>query len=172
MRGLACNASWYLLRHGDAQGCHDFAGHLRERWRQRLGDDHHHTLLAARNLAAALGPAGRFDIARRINEENLVRQRRILGADHRDTMVSATNLAVDLRALGDAQGARELDADILARRRRLLGEDHTDTLNSATGPPSLTSRCRTSSPGRVAPILSMTVTSRSMNSPAAPGALA
>jgi TIR domain/Tetratricopeptide repeat/NB-ARC domain len=133
LRDLACNASWYLLRHGDGRSCHDFTSYLHEQWRHRLGDDDRHTLRAARNLAASFEPMGRYEAARQLNEDILARERRTLGNDHRDTLVSAANLAVDLRALDEVQAARELDEDTLARRQRILGNDHPDTLNSASG---------------------------------------
>ena len=130
---LACDASWYLLLHGDAPGCQAFAGRLHEQWCRRLGDDHRHTLRAAMNIAAALESMGRYETARQLHQDTFARRRRTLGDDHPDTLASATNLALCLLALGEAQAARELDEDTLARRQRILGNDHLHTLSSASG---------------------------------------
>jgi len=133
LRDLALHASWYLLVHGDASGCQDFASRLYDQWRQRLGDDHRHTLRAAKNLAAALASMGRYETARQLYQDTFARQRRTLGDDHPDTLASATNLALCLLALGDIRAARELDEDTLARRQRIFGNDHPHTLSSASG---------------------------------------
>jgi hypothetical protein len=133
LRDLACHAGWYLLLHGDAPGCQDFASHLYEQWCRRLGDDHRHTLRAAKNIAAALASMDRYESARQLYQDTFARQRRALGDGHPDTLASATNLAVCLLTLGDAQAARELDEDTLARRRLTLGNNHPHTLSSASG---------------------------------------
>ena len=43
LRWMACNACWYLLARGDTRTGHDLARDLRQRWRERLGDDHENT---------------------------------------------------------------------------------------------------------------------------------
>ena len=131
LRWMACNACWYLLARGDTRTAYDLASDLRQHWRDRLGDDHEHTLAAAHYLAWALREMGRYAEARDLDQDTLARRRRVLGEDHPDTLASANNLAVDLRELGEVQAARDLDQDTLARRRRVLGEDHPDTLTSA-----------------------------------------
>ena len=105
---------------------------LRQQWRDRLGEDHEHTLMAAHYLAWALLEMGRYAEARDLNQDTLDRRRRVLGEDHPDTLNSAHNLAIDLRKLGEVQAARDLDQDTLDRHRRVLGEDHPSTLRSAT----------------------------------------
>ena len=130
LRQLAGDTCWYLLERGDIRTAHDLASGLHQHWRDRLGEDHSHTLTAAHYLARALLEMGRHAESRDLNQDTLDR-RRILGHDHPDTLYSAHNLAINLRKLGDVQAARDLDQDTLDRRRRVLGHDHPDTLNSA-----------------------------------------
>ena len=104
LRGMACNACWYLLARGDTRTAHDLAADLREHWRARLGDDHENTRAAAAYLAWALRAMGRYAEARDLDQDTLTRYRRVLGEDHPDTLASADNLAADLRALGEADG--------------------------------------------------------------------
>jgi hypothetical protein len=131
LRGMACNACWYLLARGDTRTAHDLAAALRQHWRDRLGDDDENTQAAATYLAWALRAMGHYAEARELDEDTLARRRRVLGEDHPDTLASATNLGNDLRNLGEHQAARELNENTLARRR-VLGADHPDTLASAT----------------------------------------
>ncbi len=131
LRTLACYASWYLMARGDTRIAHDLASDLRQQWRDRLGDDHEHTLAITHNLAWALRVMGRYAEAWELDRNNLPRYRRILGEDHPRTLVSAACLAVDLRFVGEVQAARALARDTLDRSRRVLGQDHLDTLNSA-----------------------------------------
>ena len=127
---LACNACKYLIARGDTPTAHDLASTLRERWRDRFGDDHEHVLAIAHYLGWALRVMGRYAEARDLHRETLDRRRRVLGEDHHETLRSAHHLVNDLRALGEAQAARELAQDTLDRRRRVLGEDHPETLFS------------------------------------------
>jgi len=131
LRWVACNACWYLLARGDTRTAHNLATDLRQHWRDRLGDDHEHTLAAAAYLAWALRAMGRYAEARELDEDTLTRERRLFGEDHANTLTLANNLANDLRNLRDHQAARDLDQDTLTRRRRVLGEDHPNTLTSA-----------------------------------------
>jgi hypothetical protein len=131
LRELVRRVCWYLIERGDARTPRDLVSHLYPQWRDRLGEDHEHTLMAAHYLAWALLELGRYAESRDLNEDTLERRRRVLGDDHPDTLNSAHNLAVVLRELGEVQAARELDADTLERRRRVLGQDHPDTLRSA-----------------------------------------
>ena len=132
LRELARYTCWYLIERGDARTAHDLATGLRQQWRDRLGEDHEHTLTAAHYLAWTLLEMGRHAESRDLNRDTLVRRRRVLGEDHPDTLYSAHNLAIDLRELGEVQAARDLNHDTLDRHRRVLGQDHPDTLRSAT----------------------------------------
>ncbi|HXZ70631.1 MAG TPA: FxSxx-COOH system tetratricopeptide repeat protein, partial [Streptosporangiaceae bacterium] len=132
LRELARYTCWYLIERGDARIAHDLVNDLRQQWRDRLGEDHEHTLTAAHYLAWTLLEMGRHAESRDLNRDTLVRRRRVLGEDHPDTLYSAHNLAIDLRELGEVQAARDLNHDTLDRHRRVLGHDHPDTLRSAT----------------------------------------
>ena len=128
LRQLACDACHYLMARGDTRIAYKLASDLRQQWRDRLGDDHEHTLEIARCLAWALAARGRYAEARDLDQDILDRRRRILGEDHPDTLYSATFLAADLRHLGEVQAACDLAQDNVGRSRRVLGEDHPDTL--------------------------------------------
>jgi transcriptional regulator with XRE-family HTH domain len=132
LRQLACHACCYLLARGDTRTAFDLTGDLRQRWRDRLGADHEHTLAIGHYLGWALGELGRWAEARDLDQDVLDCRRRVLGQDHPDTLASAGGLAYDLFALGEVQAARDLTQDVLDRRRRVLGEDHPDTLDSAS----------------------------------------
>jgi len=132
LRELAGHMCWYLLERGDTRTAHDLASGLHQQWRDRLGEDHPHTLTAAHYLAWTLLEMGRHAESRDLNHDTLGRRRRILGPDHPDTLYSAHNLAINLRKLGDVQAARDLNQDTLARHRRIRGHDHRSTLSSAT----------------------------------------
>jgi transcriptional regulator with XRE-family HTH domain len=102
LRELAGHTCWYLLERGDTRTAHDLASSLHQHWRDRLGEDHPHTLTAAHYLARTLLEMGRHAESRDLNHDTLARRRRILGHDHPDTLASAHNLAADLHALGEA----------------------------------------------------------------------
>jgi hypothetical protein len=132
LRELARNACWYLIERGDARTPRDLFSGVREQWRDRLGEDHEHTLMAAHYLAWALMEMGRYAESCQLNQDTHDRRRRVLGGDHPDTLYSAHNLAVSLRSLGEVQAAADLDRDTLQRCRRVLGEDHPSSLRSAS----------------------------------------
>jgi transcriptional regulator with XRE-family HTH domain len=132
LRELAGHTCWYLLERGDIRTAHDLASGLHQHWRDRLGEDHPHTLTAAHYLARTLLEMGRHAESRDLNHDTLARRRRVLGHDHLDTLYSAHNLAINLRKLGDVQAARDLNQDTLGRHRRIRGHDHRSTLGSAT----------------------------------------
>ena len=131
LRDLVRRACWYLIERGDSRTPRDLVSHLYQQWRDRLGEDHEHTLMAAHYLGWALLELGRYAESRDLTQDILERRRRVLGDDHPDTFYSAHNLAVDLRHLGEVQAARDLDQDNLARQRRVLGQDHPSALRSA-----------------------------------------
>ena len=132
LRELARHTCWYLIERGDTRTAHDLANGLRQHWRDRLGEDHQHTLTAAHYLAWTLLEMGHYAESRDLNQDTLARRRRVLGQDHPDTLASAHNLAINLRKLGDVEAACDLDRDTLDRHRRVLGQDHHSTLRSAT----------------------------------------
>ena len=132
LRRMASNACWYLLASGDTRTGHDLASDLRERWRERLGDDDENTQAVTSHLARTLRDMGRYDEARDLDEGNLGRMRQVLGEEDPKTLSFASNLAADLRALGDLEAACDLDRHTLDRRRRVLGRDHPKSLRSAS----------------------------------------
>ena len=132
LRELVRRVCWYLIERGDARTPRDLISNLRQHWRDRLGEDHEHTLMATHYLAWALLEMGRYAEARDLNQDTLARRRRVQGEDHPDTLNSAHNLAIDLRMLGEVQAARDLDHDTLARHSRVHGLDHPSTLRSAS----------------------------------------
>jgi TIR domain/Tetratricopeptide repeat/NB-ARC domain len=131
LRRMACNACWYLMASGDTRTGLELASYLRERWRERFGDDDENTLAVTSHLARMLRNMGRSDEARDLDESNLDRMR-VLGEEDPDTLSFASNLAADLRALGDLEAACDLDWHTLERRRRVLGMDHPKSLHSAS----------------------------------------
>jgi transcriptional regulator with XRE-family HTH domain/tetratricopeptide (TPR) repeat protein len=131
LRDLVRRACWYLIERGDYRTPLDLMSDLRQQWRDRLGEDHQHTLMAAHYLAWALMDMGRYAEARDLNQDTLARRRRVLGEDAPETLNSAHNLALVLRRMGDARAARDLDHDTLDRYRRVRGEDHPSALRSA-----------------------------------------
>ena len=131
LRQLVRRVCWYLIERGDARTPRELMSNLHQQWRDRLGQDHEHTLMAAHYLAWALLEMGRYAEARDLNQDTLARRRRVLGEDHPDTLNSAHNLALGLRMLGEVRAARDLDHDSLARQRRIQGQDHPSALRSA-----------------------------------------
>jgi len=131
LRDFAVQATWAVLARGDLTAGPSLAEQLYTAWRERLGENHHHTLGAGHNLARAYTDQGRHLQARRLDEDILARRRRALGDNHPDTLTSASSLAVDLWEVGEYQQARQLNEDTLTRRRRILGDDHPNTLSSA-----------------------------------------
>jgi transcriptional regulator with XRE-family HTH domain len=131
LRDLVRRVCWYLIERGDAQTPRDLMSNLRRQWRDRLGEDHEHTLMAAHYLAWALLEMGRYAEARDLNQDTLARRRRVLGGTHPDTLNSAHNLALGLRMLGDLRAARNLNQDTWERHRQAQGPDHRSTLRTA-----------------------------------------
>jgi tetratricopeptide (TPR) repeat protein len=132
VRWLTVMAVWHLLFRGDAHAAMPLAEHLHTRWTAQHGPDDLNVLGITSALAYAHRILGRYERARRLDEDTLRRYRRIYGDDHLDTLASASNLATDLRRLGKPEQARHLAEDTLTRRRRVLGDDHPDTLMSAS----------------------------------------
>ena len=128
---LLAAARWYLIKRGDRTG-HDLASDLYQQWRERLGNDHEHTLEIAHYLAWALQDMGRYAEARDLDQDTLARAAGSWARTTAAPWCTPAALAVDLHALGEVQAARDLDQDTLDRRRRVLGEDDPDTLASAT----------------------------------------
>ena len=69
LRQLACRGCRYLIARGDTRTALGLAGDLRPRWRDRLGDDHEHTLAIGTYLGWALEEMGRWADARDLVQE-------------------------------------------------------------------------------------------------------
>jgi DNA-binding XRE family transcriptional regulator/tetratricopeptide (TPR) repeat protein len=130
LRQLACHGCRYLIARGDTRTAFGLASDLRQRWRDRLGADHEHTLAIGDYLGWALTGMGRLAEARDLAQDVLDRRRRVLGENHPATLSAAIDLATNLSLLGEMAG-RGLAQDTLARFRQVLGEDHPETLDSA-----------------------------------------
>ena len=129
---LANDGLRYLYNRGDYRTALELAEQMRDRWRQRLGDDDDITLRATIILAAVYTATGRHEEALRLDQDVYERRRRVLGDDHPDTLTSASNLAIGLSELGRHEEALRLNQDVYDRHRRVLGDDHPDTLSSAS----------------------------------------
>ncbi|KAJ7888025.1 hypothetical protein B0H13DRAFT_1888574 [Mycena leptocephala] len=99
-----------------------------EKWRQLLGADHPHTLVAMGNLALTYHKLGRYQEAEPLESIVLEKRKQVLGADHPDTLLAMGNLAATHRELGRYQEAEPLESIVLEKRRQLLGADHPRTL--------------------------------------------
>ncbi|MFD7564770.1 FxSxx-COOH system tetratricopeptide repeat protein [Streptomyces tendae] len=131
VRDLVINEIRYLYLHGDYTGGTELAEFARKEWQQRLGDDHPQTMRTTRSYATLIRNFGRFDEARELNAQLLVRARRVFGEDHEETLAIANSNAADLRVLGDFEQATERDADTLERLTRSFGRDYPLALMSA-----------------------------------------
>ncbi|MCY1141965.1 FxSxx-COOH system tetratricopeptide repeat protein [Actinoplanes sp. Pm04-4] len=130
---LLGRAATYLSTRGETRAALSQFQRSHRLCREVFGNDHPDTLNSANNLATALRDLGRYEQARRLDEDTLAQRRQLFGGDHPDTLSAASNLANSLRSLGRHEQARRLDEDTLARSRRAMGDDHPNTLNSANG---------------------------------------
>lgn len=71
LRELVRRACWYLIERGDSHTARDLMSNLRQQWRDRLGADHQHALMAAHYLAWALWELGRYAESRDLNRDTL-----------------------------------------------------------------------------------------------------
>jgi transcriptional regulator with XRE-family HTH domain len=131
LRELVRYTCWYLIERGDNRTALDLVKGLPEQWRDRLGEDHEHTLTAGHYLGWVLLQMDRYAESRDLNQATFARRCRVLGEDHPDTLYSAHNLAITLRKLGDVEAARNLDQDTVDRQRRVMGDDDHSTLRAA-----------------------------------------
>ncbi|MFG3103192.1 FxSxx-COOH system tetratricopeptide repeat protein [Streptomyces sp. NPDC048182] len=131
VRDLVLNEIRYLYLYGDYTGGTELAEFARKEWQQRLGEEHPQTMRATRSYATLIRTFGRFDEARELNAELLVRARRVFGEDHEETLAIANSTAADLRVLGDFEQAEQRDGDTLDRLTRGFGRDYPLALMSA-----------------------------------------
>ncbi|WP_406446137.1 FxSxx-COOH system tetratricopeptide repeat protein [Streptomyces sp. NBC_01613] len=131
VRDLVINEIRYLYLHGDYTGGTELAEFARKEWQQRLGDDYPQTMRVTRSYATLIRNFGRYEEARALNADLLVRARRVFGEDHEETLAIANSTAADLRVLGDFEQAADRDGDTLERLTRVFGRDYPLALMSA-----------------------------------------
>lgn len=131
VRDLVINEIRYLYLHGDYTGGTELAEFARKEWQERLGDDHPQTMRVTRSYATLIRNFGRYEEARALNEDLLVRARRVFGEDHEETLAIANSTAADLRVRGDFEQAADRDDDTLERLTRVFGRDYPLALMSA-----------------------------------------
>ena len=115
-------------------GINDHARTLAERALNRLrespafGPDHEHTLFTASTVSAVQRVAGEFELALRLDRDNVERHQRVFGDEDPLTLRNRGNLAVNLRMLSDFQGAYEIDSDNVRKYEETLNEQERPLL--------------------------------------------
>ncbi len=132
LRSELCDASAYLLAHGEARNGLDLISRLHEKWSAELGEDADQTMMIANCLAKAHCDVGDWPAGRRLAQTSLDRRRYLLGEKHLQTLTAASDLASNLHGLGKVQEALDLDQVTFDLRQSVLGRDHRDTLLSAS----------------------------------------
>ena len=128
---LAAHGLWHVSERGDHRTALALIEDLRATWRQRLGDDHEMTIVAAVMVVGVYDATGRYQEALQLAQDTLERSRRVLGEDNQYTLAAANNLGDCLGRLGRYEEALRVAQDSLERLRRVLGEDHQYTIVSA-----------------------------------------
>ncbi|CAG8949875.1 hypothetical protein HYFRA_00004203 [Hymenoscyphus fraxineus] len=98
--------------------------------REKLGDEHPATLIAAINVGSIFQDLGHFDRAEGYMAKTLVVQGRHLGKEHPDTLLCANNLALLYLDQGRLKLAEESMERLVEINKRLLGPSHSFTLKS------------------------------------------
>lgn len=101
-------------------------------YREKLGNDHPCSLLAASNLAITFKSIGRYAEAAAMQRDVLEAYRRHYGDEGQRTLDVTNHLATTLRAQGDYDEAARLQRIVLEARERLLGTLHPDYLTTAS----------------------------------------
>lgn len=130
-RQLMVDRIRYLLKRGELEGARALGTQLNKTWTQELGEDDLQTLNLRFELANALRAQGRYQDARRMDEDTLARQTRLLRRDHPSLLITTGSLAADLRALGRFDEALERDQKIHHVMRETFGDNHPRTLVAA-----------------------------------------
>jgi serine/threonine protein kinase/tetratricopeptide (TPR) repeat protein len=106
----------------------EFLARASDAYREALGADHPHTLIALNNLGWAYNQSGQAGRAIELHEQVRDAQVRKLGADHPDTLTTLSNLAVAYLQSGQAGRAIELLEQVRDAQVRKLGANHPGTL--------------------------------------------
>ncbi|KIM20781.1 hypothetical protein M408DRAFT_30107 [Serendipita vermifera MAFF 305830] len=120
-----------LKESGDYSGCLRLRERLRSVLSDRLGVDHHFTIVTSVNLAATYRQLGRYAEAEVMFIEVVKQRTKLLGFNHLDTINASANLADIYRRLGRYAEAEALEVEVLKQRTRLLGVNHPDTLRAS-----------------------------------------
>lgn len=96
---------------------------------QRLGPNHHDTMLTLHYHARTLGEAGRPQEAASVMAELVERSHKVLSADDRDALLIRHDRACYLARGGRPQEGARLLETVLSDRIRVLGADDPDTLS-------------------------------------------
>jgi tetratricopeptide (TPR) repeat protein len=131
VHSLIIDMTKYLRVRGDLLGSKELAERAASAWQPRLGDDNVWLLRVRRELATTLLSLGRYEDARRILEDIIVRLQRTVGEKHPYTLMARRSLPAALRGLGQYRDAYKIDAEIYPEWRATHGEDHHETLKSA-----------------------------------------
>jgi tetratricopeptide (TPR) repeat protein len=121
------------MRYRYLTGDHEEARRLAEAavvaWREPdvLGPDHELVLLATREWANALRAKGRYDEARQLTADAMIRLRAAMGDDHVHTLAMATSHAADLRIAGQYQEALHLVEATYRRHVERFGDGDART---------------------------------------------
>ena len=100
--------------------------------RQRLGNDHLHTLQTQGSLAADLRALGEYQAALQLDLETYKSWSSGYGEEYRGTLSAAHNLALSYLLTGDFRKALAQDRLTLERRINVHGPLHPRTFNSGT----------------------------------------
>ncbi|WP_281368361.1 FxSxx-COOH system tetratricopeptide repeat protein [Kibdelosporangium persicum] len=131
VRRLIINLIRYLLGVGDYEVALANAKEAAETWKIYFGEAHEDTLMAASLRGLALFRLGRFDEARKLNEEVYKRVRDIFGEDNELYLTVADAYRTGLRALGRFSEELATQTTILEKARQVLGDEDPATLRYA-----------------------------------------
>jgi len=123
----------YLWKRNDFERAMTLGQQLAETWEAELGGDHWQRLYLQSQLANVLRSQGKYEDARKLDDEVFRRQRQssAIGEGHPHTWITAGGLAGDLRALGRFAEALDISTQVHGRLKDLLVEDDPRLLSAA-----------------------------------------
>ncbi|ADP80951.1 FxSxx-COOH system tetratricopeptide repeat protein [Pseudofrankia inefficax] len=121
-----------LVAAGDFHGCLELADERSRRATEALGPRDPATLVAAHDVGAALRLVGRYDEARRADQETWSLRAAVLGENNLDTLRTVLGLTIGQRETGDYVGAPRRQERIVERLVEAVGgrRDHIDVLTA------------------------------------------
>jgi serine/threonine protein kinase len=121
--------SWAFYQQGNFPRCHEFSEEALAIARNRLGDDHAHTIELMRSWAVWLRVhLDKLHEAERLQHEAYERARRLFGDKHGITFDSASELALLAGAKGLFGKQLEMQENLVALSRQALGSDSPGAL--------------------------------------------